>query len=124
MPTPPDEILARRRVAENPTDLNLRFLLGHCLVRLHKYKEAIAELQKARQHPGHRKQAMQLLAQAYHALGLKDQSDQTNRQREAEDHDDDDEPDDPGGAASPSPRKPIKPVDAGGHRKLPDAPGL
>jgi tetratricopeptide (TPR) repeat protein len=56
---------ARKRVERNPTDLQMRFELGEILVSLGSYKEAIAELQKARQNPNVRLRAMNLLGRCY-----------------------------------------------------------
>ncbi len=55
---------AKKRVERNPTDLQLRFELGEILVNLGNYKDAIAELQKARQNPNVRLRAMNQLASA------------------------------------------------------------
>ncbi len=56
---------ARQRVERNPTDLNFRFELGDLLVRLGEYKDAIPELQKARQNPNVRLRAMNLLGKCF-----------------------------------------------------------
>lgn len=56
---------AKKRVDRNPTDLQLRFELGEILVSLGNYKDAIAELQKARQNPNVRLRAMNLLGKCY-----------------------------------------------------------
>jgi tetratricopeptide (TPR) repeat protein len=56
---------AKKRVDRNPTDLQLRFELGEILVNLGNYKDAIAELQKARQNPNVRLRAMNLLGKCY-----------------------------------------------------------
>jgi tetratricopeptide (TPR) repeat protein len=56
---------ARTRVERNPTDLMFRFELGEILVRLAEYKEAIPELQKARQNPNVRLRAMNLLGKCF-----------------------------------------------------------
>ncbi|GAB4172486.1 MAG: hypothetical protein Fur0032_11890 [Terrimicrobiaceae bacterium] len=63
---------ARRRVERNPTDLLLRFELGDILVSIGNYKEAIAELQKARQNPSVRLKAMNLLGKCYTERGMLD----------------------------------------------------
>src|SRR5439155_14471804 len=42
---------ARERVARNPTDLQLRFELGENLVNAGRFREAVPELQRARQNP-------------------------------------------------------------------------
>ncbi len=56
---------ARSRVERNPTDLQFRFELGEILVRLGEYKDAIPELQKARQNPNVRLRAMNLLGKCF-----------------------------------------------------------
>jgi tetratricopeptide (TPR) repeat protein len=56
---------ARKRVERNPTDLQLRFELGEILVNLGDYKDAISELQRARQNPNVRLRAMNLLGKCY-----------------------------------------------------------
>lgn len=63
---------ARRRVERNPTDLLLRYELGDILVSIGSYKEAIAELQKARQNPSVRLKAMNLLGKCYTERGMLD----------------------------------------------------
>ena len=49
---------ANRRVERNPTDLQFRYELGEILVSLHRYQEAIPELQKARMNPNARIRSM------------------------------------------------------------------
>jgi tetratricopeptide (TPR) repeat protein len=56
---------AKKRVERNPTDLQLRFELGEILVSLGNYKDAISELQRARQNPNVRLRAMNLLGKCY-----------------------------------------------------------
>lgn len=56
---------AKKRVDRNPTDLQIRFELGEVLVDAGNYKDAIAELQKARQNPNVRLRAMNLLGRCY-----------------------------------------------------------
>jgi tetratricopeptide (TPR) repeat protein len=56
---------ARQRVDRNPTDLTFRFELGELLVNLGEYKDAIPELQKARQNPNVRLRAMNLLGKCF-----------------------------------------------------------
>lgn len=63
---------ARKRVERNPTDLALRFELGEVYVNMGSYKEAIAELQKARQNPNVRLRAMNLLGKCYTERGMYD----------------------------------------------------
>jgi len=56
---------AKKRVERNPTDLQLRFELAEILVNLGNYKDAISELQRARQNPNVRLRAMNLLGKCY-----------------------------------------------------------
>jgi tetratricopeptide (TPR) repeat protein len=56
---------ARARVERNPTDLMFRYELGDILVRIGDYKDAIPELQKARQNPNVRLKAMNLLGKCF-----------------------------------------------------------
>jgi tetratricopeptide (TPR) repeat protein len=56
---------ARQRVERNPTDLTFRFELGEILVKVGEYKDAIPELQKARQNPNVRLRAMNLLGKCF-----------------------------------------------------------
>ena len=63
---------ARKRVERNPTDLQLRFELGEELVNAGQFREALPELQRARQHPNARLKAMNLLGRCYHQLGMLD----------------------------------------------------
>ena len=63
---------AKKRIDRNPTDLQLRFELGDILVQVGNYKDAIAELQKARQHANVRLKAMNLLGKCYTERGMLD----------------------------------------------------
>jgi tetratricopeptide (TPR) repeat protein len=63
---------ARKRVDQNPTDLQLRFELGERLVEAGLYREALPELQRARQNPNARLKAMNLLGRCYGELGMLD----------------------------------------------------
>jgi tetratricopeptide (TPR) repeat protein len=63
---------ARKRVERNPTDLQLRFELGEQLVNSKQFREALPELQRARQHPNARLKAMNLLGRCYQELGMLD----------------------------------------------------
>jgi tetratricopeptide (TPR) repeat protein len=63
---------AKKRVERNPTDLQLRFELGEILVNLGNYKDAISELQRARQNPNVRLRAMNLLGKCYTERGMLD----------------------------------------------------
>jgi len=63
---------ARERVARNPTDLQLRFELGEHLVSGRRFREAVPELQRARQNLHARLKAMNLLGCCYGELGMLD----------------------------------------------------
>jgi tetratricopeptide (TPR) repeat protein len=63
---------ARERVARNPTDLQLRFEFGEHLAGGGHFREAVPELQRARQNPHARLKAMNLLGCCYSALGMLD----------------------------------------------------
>jgi tetratricopeptide (TPR) repeat protein len=63
---------ARERVARNPTDLQLRFELGAHLVGAGRFRDAVPELQRARQNPHARLKAMNLLGSCYSELGMLD----------------------------------------------------
>ncbi|MGZ5022007.1 MAG: tetratricopeptide repeat protein [Chthoniobacterales bacterium] len=63
---------ARKRSERNPTDLQLRFELGEHLVHAGHYREALPELQRARQNPNARLKAMNLLGKCYQELGMLD----------------------------------------------------
>lgn len=63
---------ARRRAELNPSDLGIRFELGDLLLRAGRVGEAIAELQKAQNHPPRRIAAMNLLAQCFARRGMND----------------------------------------------------
>jgi Predicted N-acetylglucosaminyl transferase len=63
---------AKKRVERNPTDLQFRFELGEIHVNLGNYKDAIPELQKARQNPNVRLKAMNLLGRCYSERGMYD----------------------------------------------------
>jgi tetratricopeptide (TPR) repeat protein len=65
---------ARKRLERNPTDLQLRFELGEYLVSAGKFREALPELQRARQNPNARLKAMNLLGRCYRELGMLDLS--------------------------------------------------
>jgi tetratricopeptide (TPR) repeat protein len=63
---------ARKRVEQNPTDLQLRFELGEHLVNAGHFREALPELQRARQNPNARLKAMNMLGRCYSDLGMLD----------------------------------------------------
>jgi tetratricopeptide (TPR) repeat protein len=62
----------RKRLERNPTDLQLRFELGEHLVNAGRFREALPELQRARQNPNARLKAMNLLGRCYRELGMLD----------------------------------------------------
>ncbi len=63
---------ARKRLDRNPTDLQLRYELGEHLTNAGQYRDALPELQRARQNPKARLKAMNLLGQCYRELGMLD----------------------------------------------------
>jgi tetratricopeptide (TPR) repeat protein len=63
---------ARKRAERNPTDLQLRFELGEHLVNAGQFRDALPELQRARQNPNARLKAMNLLGRCYRELGMLD----------------------------------------------------
>jgi len=63
---------ARKRAERNPTDLQLRFELGQHLLDAGYFREALPELQRARQNPNARLKAMNLLGKCYQRLGMLD----------------------------------------------------
>ena len=63
---------ARERVARNPTDLQLRFELGENFFNAARFREAVPELQRARQNPHARLKAMNVLGCCYGELGMLD----------------------------------------------------
>ena len=63
---------AQERVARNPTELQLRFELGENLFTAGRLREAVPELQRARQNPHARLKAMNLLGCCYADLGMLD----------------------------------------------------
>ncbi len=63
---------ALKRSERNPADLQLRFELGEQLFHAGRYREAVPELQKARQSPNARLNSMNLLGCCYRELGMLD----------------------------------------------------
>jgi tetratricopeptide (TPR) repeat protein len=63
---------ARKRVERNPTDLQLRFELGEHLLKARQFRDAVPELQRARQNPNARLKAMNALGLCYRELGMFD----------------------------------------------------
>lgn len=63
---------ARARSERNPTDLQLRFELGERLLEAGRPREALPELQRARQNPNARLKSMNLLGRCYTDLGMLD----------------------------------------------------
>jgi len=63
---------ARARVERNPTDLQFRYELGEELSQAGYYREALPELQRARQNPNARLRAMSALGDCYRGLGMFD----------------------------------------------------
>jgi len=63
---------ALERVARNPTDLQLRFELGKNFFNAGRFREAVPELQRARQNPHARLKAMNLLGCCYSELEMLD----------------------------------------------------
>lgn len=62
----------KKRLERNPTDLQLRFELGAHLVNEQRFREAVPELQRARQNPNARLKAMNLVGVCYRELGMLD----------------------------------------------------
>ena len=70
---PPHQIAeARRRVEANPTDPQLRFDLGRFLFAAEQYTEAIPELQRAKNNPHVRTQALLLLGRCFERKNMLD----------------------------------------------------
>src|SRR5205809_5058897 len=63
---------ARKRVERNPTDLQFRFELGEHLMNAGQLREALPQLQRARQNPNARLKAMNALGRCYRELGMFD----------------------------------------------------
>ena len=58
--------------SEIPADLQLRFELGEQLCHAGRFREALPELQRARQNPNTRLKSMNLLGRCYRELGMLD----------------------------------------------------
>ncbi|MEY2481751.1 MAG: hypothetical protein QOK24_279 [Verrucomicrobiota bacterium] len=63
---------ARKRADRNPTDLQVRYELGEHLLQAGQFREALPELQRARQNPNARVKSMNLLGRCYRELGMLD----------------------------------------------------
>jgi tetratricopeptide (TPR) repeat protein len=63
---------ARKRAERNPTDLQVRYELGEHLLAAGQFREALPELQRARQNPNARVKSMNLLGRCYRELGMLD----------------------------------------------------
>src|SRR5438105_4075328 len=63
---------AKKRLERNPTDLQLRFELGEHFVNAQRFREAVPELQRARQNPNARLKAMNMIGVCYCELGMLD----------------------------------------------------
>lgn len=63
---------AQERVKRNPTDLQLRFELGENFFNAGRFRDAVPELQRARQNPHARLKAMNVLGCCYGELGMLD----------------------------------------------------
>jgi tetratricopeptide (TPR) repeat protein len=63
---------ARERSECHPTDLQLRYELGEHLLQAGRPRDALPELQRARQNPNLRLKAMNLLGRCYRELGMLD----------------------------------------------------
>lgn len=75
---------AKGRVERNPTDQQLRYELGEILMDLGNYREAISELQKARNNPSTRLRAMSLLGRCYALRRMYDLAEKTLSEAAAE----------------------------------------
>jgi tetratricopeptide (TPR) repeat protein len=75
---------ARKRVERNPTDLMFRFELAEILVKTGQFKEAVPELQKARQNPNVRLRAMNLLGKCFVERNMLDLAAKTLEEAAAE----------------------------------------
>jgi tetratricopeptide (TPR) repeat protein len=64
--------IAKNRVENNPTDLNLRYALGQAYVQAGKFSEAIPELQRSKNSTSLRPRTLFLLAQCYQHKGIHD----------------------------------------------------
>src|SRR5260370_18220106 len=62
----------KKRLERNPNDIQLRFELGEHFVNAQQFREAVPELQRARQNPNARLKAMNQLGVCYRELGMLD----------------------------------------------------
>src|ERR1035438_8825959 len=107
--TPDDEIAKiRQRIAEYPTDSQLRFELGVALCSCHDYSAAIPELQRATGSPYVRLRAMALLVEAFEAKGMTDLAASVRERLSRESGDEGDS----GSAPVPTPTRPFTPLDS------------
>ena len=120
----PDQLLRelRQAIERNPSDLKSRFDLARRLCELKRFNEAVPELQKARQNPTFRKDAMELLSLALRVRRHLDSSTQVDQQI-SDDPLDDDEDDDsdtgPTSTGTPAPLKPNTPATGSAANQLP-----
>jgi tetratricopeptide (TPR) repeat protein len=63
---------ARKQLEHNPADLQLRLELGERLLNAGYYRDALPELQRARQNPNARLKSMCLIGRCYCELGMLD----------------------------------------------------
>lgn len=82
--------LARNKASENPSDLELRFVLGRSLHEAGGFEEAVGELRMAQQNPKRRKEALGLLAIAFEKTGRREEAERVARQIEDESFEEDD----------------------------------
>ena len=120
----PDQLLRelRHAIERSPSDLKIRFDLAKRLCYLKRFKEAVPELQKARQNPTYRKDAMELLSAAFRVRRHLDSSTQVDQQISDESVDDDEDDDTDTGSTStgaPAPLRPNTPTTGSAANQLP-----